>query len=93
MTVSLLDSKHDLILITPDIFPDQDEFELWAKIYLHHSAIIWLECHVGADRLQVRFRFKGESFNLNYDYYSDSIWISPEGTDAAQLLVQLKEII
>jgi hypothetical protein len=92
MTTLHFDEQHAIIWVKPDLFPYQEEFELWATVFLHHDALTWLEMHTGADRCQVRFRFQDESFNLNYDYYSDSIWITPEGIEAEALLLQLHKI-
>ncbi|CCQ11236.1 putative orphan protein [Pseudoalteromonas luteoviolacea B = ATCC 29581] len=83
----------DVILVTPSLFPEQEDVELWATVFLHHAQIKWIELHVGADRYQVRFKYQNEGFALNYDYYSQSIWITPEGLKSSQLLANLSKIL
>ena len=80
---------EDHILITPPELPHDDEFELWASIYLHNAAISNCEFEQGADRHLMRFKFENTSFNLNFEHYSQSIWIN---TDSTQDLVFLEAL-
>ncbi|BBN80586.1 hypothetical protein PA25_05710 [Pseudoalteromonas sp. A25] len=87
MSTVKLDLEHQVLIIDPTCFPEADEFELWAKIFLHFPEHIQiLEFSQGADRHQLRFNYAQQSFHLNFEHYSDSIWITPLGLDAhAQL--------
>ena len=76
----------DYILITPVELPHDDEFELWATIFLHNDLISALEFEQGADRHLMRFKFNDHSFNLNYEHYSQSIWINSDSTQDLELL-------
>ena len=76
----------DYILITPDAIPSDDEFALWARIYLHSDTISSLEFEQGADRHTMRFKFKKASFNLNYEHYSQSIWVNTDALNDRALL-------
>ncbi|MGB0859224.1 MAG: DUF3630 family protein [Pseudoalteromonas spongiae] len=87
MTSKALFSDH--ILITPVELPDDEEFELWASIYLHNDAISSLEFEQGADRHLMRFKFKNTSFNLNFEHYSQSIWINSDSQQDLELLPEL----
>ncbi|MBD1580722.1 DUF3630 family protein [Pseudoalteromonas sp. S16_S37] len=88
-----LDFEHQVLVITPNCLPDADEFELWAKIFLHFpEQIKILEYAQGADRHQLRFCYAEHNFNLNFEHYSESIWVSPEGHDAQAQLDNLKQL-
>lgn len=79
---------NDHILITPSELPNDEEFELWATIYLHNDAISDLVFEQGADRHLMRFKFKQTHFNLNFEHYSQSIWINCDSElDLAKLPV------
>ncbi|TMP31329.1 DUF3630 domain-containing protein [Pseudoalteromonas rubra] len=80
---------QNCIIVTPASLPDADEFELWGQIFLHLDGITLLEFHLGADRHQWRFSYAGHPYNLNFEHYSDSIWIMPEGLGATEHLPDL----
>ncbi|MFC3033507.1 DUF3630 family protein [Pseudoalteromonas fenneropenaei] len=92
MPICQLDAQHQILLLSPEIFPHSDEFALWARIFLHHPEIQIVEINLGADRHQARFHFAEEGFNLNFEHYSESLWISPEGQQAAAKLPDLQNI-
>ncbi|MEJ6475813.1 DUF3630 family protein [Pseudoalteromonas piscicida] len=93
MTTLTLDAPHEVIIIHSEITPQDDEFELWGQIFLHQDAIQLLEFSAGADRHQWRFSFEQCYFNLNFEHYSDSIWIAPDGVDALDLLPSLHKTL
>lgn len=93
MTKITLTENQDTLIITPDIIPFDDEFELWAGIFLHHDEITELHFEQGADRHMMRFHYKNNGFSLNFEHYSESIWITPEGIDATALLPQLSVLL
>lgn len=84
MTTLLFDPQHLIIEITPSAFPDADEFSLWASIFLHHRAILLKEFEQGADRHLQRFVFEHQPYELHFEHYSQAIWISPTGQEAAE---------
>ncbi|MBQ4837377.1 MULTISPECIES: DUF3630 family protein [Pseudoalteromonas] len=86
--IKLLSDKSTL-QVMPSVFPDSDEFQLWGSIFLSMDALTTLEFNEGADRHQWRFNYEHQSFCLNFEYYSESIWISPEGVEATQLIPNL----
>lgn len=47
----------------------------------------------GADLHMLRFTFQQQQFSLNYEAYSDSIWIAPEVPAAATALPALLSIV
>ncbi|CAH9049617.1 hypothetical protein PSECIP111951_00369 [Pseudoalteromonas holothuriae] len=88
-----LDSEHQVLIITPSCLPAADEFELWGEIFLHNSKHIqMLEFSQGVDRHQWRFSYTQHNFNLNFEHYSDSIWIAPEGADSLSNLINLAQL-
>lgn len=90
MTQITLNTEFNFIQIIPEFFPEADEFELWGHIFLSNDTITRLETSLGADRHQIRFGWQGQNFNLNFEHYSESLWISPEGVEADALLTKLQ---
>jgi hypothetical protein len=89
MTQIEYDHAHKYILITPVEPPHDEDFELWSTLFLHSDDVTLNEYSAGADRHQVRFTYNQQTFNLNYEHYSQSIWINGEGADAEHLLAAL----
>lgn len=89
MTEFRLDNQNNAIIITPIEMPNDDDFELWAHIFLHMPEITITEFAAGADRHQLRFNYAKHNFNLNFEHYSNSIWINGEGVEANHLLAAL----
>ncbi|GEK09799.1 DUF3630 family protein [Pseudoalteromonas sp. J010] len=89
MTTLTLDLQHEVIIIHPELLPQDDEFELWGQVFLHHDAVELIEFSTGADRHLWRFTFNDSYFNLNFEHYSNSVWIAPDGVDALDLLPSL----
>jgi hypothetical protein len=55
MTQLQLDNQHNAIIIIPSEMPNDDDFELWAQLFLHGPEIVIGEFAAGADRHQCRF--------------------------------------
>ncbi|CAM4423741.1 MULTISPECIES: DUF3630 family protein [Pseudoalteromonas] len=91
MTTLTLDNSHEVIIVSCEITPQDDEFELWGQIFLHQDEIQLIEFSAGADRHQWRFSYKSCNFNLNFEHYSESVWIAPDGVDALELLPFLRQ--
>ena len=89
MTQVEFDNQHNIIVILPTEMPHDEDFELWANLYLHDDKITLGEFSAGADRHQMRFTYQLHNFNLHFEHYSQSIWITAEGADAAHLLAAL----
>lgn len=93
MTQIQFDIDHQLLLILNDVPPQDDDFELWASIFLHHDAFSKCEFEQGADVHLMRFIYKNQRFNLNFEHYSESIWITADGIEAEALLHELYQYI
>jgi hypothetical protein len=89
MTQIEYDHAHKFILITPVEPPHDEDFELWSTLFLRSNDITINEYSAGADRHQVRFTYNHHTFNLNYEHYSQSVWINGEGAEAEHLLAAL----
>ncbi|MCF2856939.1 DUF3630 family protein [Pseudoalteromonas sp. SMS1] len=83
----------NVLVITPTLLPHSDDFKLWGEVFLAIESVKTIEFNQGADRHQWRFEFKRQTYNLNYEHYSESIWISPEGIDATALIAHLHKVI
>ncbi|GKW54015.1 DUF3630 family protein [Pseudoalteromonas sp. D15MCD-2] len=93
MTELTYDAEHEIILVTSSELPHDEDFELWATLFLHAPAITTADFDAGADRHQLRFHFTDHSFNLNFEHYSESIWINAEGIEASAALPQLHQYL
>lgn len=89
MTDFQLDNQHNAIIVTPSHMPNDDDFELWAHLFLHMPELKIAEFEAGADRHQLRFSYMQQNFNLNFEHYSNSVWINGEGAEAEHLLAAL----
>ncbi|KID54896.1 hypothetical protein JF50_23940 [Pseudoalteromonas luteoviolacea] len=89
MTKIISLDAQDTLQVIPDEFPDSDEFQLWGSVFLTVDKLDTLEFNEGADRHQWRFTYLQQPFSLNFEHYSESIWICPEGQEASQLLSSL----
>lgn len=89
MTQFRFDPDYQVIIISANPTPNDEDFQLWATLLLHAPAISCADFNAGADRHQMRFHFTDHSFNLNFEHYSESIWISAEGVEAAAHLSEL----
>lgn len=89
MTKFELDTEHALIYITPEVFPDADEFDFWASIFLHSDKVTLGEFEQGADRHMQRFRFADQPFELHFEHYGEQIWVAAVGVDATKKLTSL----
>ncbi|WP_372760990.1 DUF3630 family protein [Pseudoalteromonas sp.] len=89
--MSLIEYQHThrCIIITAQHPPHDEDFELWSQVFLHSDEISISEYHAGADRHQLRFSYQQQMFNLNFEHYSQSIWINGEGHAAEHLLAAL----
>ncbi len=85
-------SAQGVIIITPDVFPHDEEFDFWASLFLPSSCDIGT-FEQGADRHQLKVRFKGHDFQLNYEHYSQSIWFEGVDNDAKSRLAELAEAL
>ena len=93
MTQIEYNHAHKCIVISPVEAPHDEDFELWATLFLHAPAITTADFDAGADRHQLRFHFTDHSFNLNFEHYSESIWINAEGIEASAALPQLHQYL
>ncbi|MFY8273482.1 DUF3630 family protein [Pseudoalteromonas sp. SSDWG2] len=93
MTTLSLDRDHFIIIITPDVMPDADEFDFWSSIFLAKNDITLGDFEQGADRHMQRFYFQQQPFELHYEYYGDNIWIAPSGVESQQLLEKLSRYL
>jgi hypothetical protein len=78
--IELLSVEQNIynILLKFDIFIDQEELpEIANGLWQQFSALNKLEHNLGADRESYRFEWQGTQFDLNFESYSQSIWIEP----------------
>lgn len=93
MTKIQFDIENQLLLILNELPPQDDDFELWASTFLHHDTFSKCEFEQGADIHLMRFTFINQRFNLNFEHYSESIWITADGIEAEALLPELYQYL
>ncbi|MBQ4832823.1 DUF3630 family protein [Pseudoalteromonas sp. MMG010] len=89
MTELNYDHTHLCITINTEQPPHDEDFELWANLFLHNDEITINDFSKGADRHQLNFSYQQNNFTLNFEHYSESIWIDAQGIEAEHLLAAL----
>lgn len=89
-----LDQNNRIIEIDIQPLPYSEEFIEWGKSFLSNNQLqAPIDVSEGADRHMLVFTFNSVRFSLNYESYSESIWIAPEEAAAEPLLVQLQSYL
>lgn len=97
MTAKLIQQpSHQQMIIEFNLqpAPDWDDFIPWGKnliAKLQNSQFNQLD--TGADRHKLTFTFAQNRFSLNYETYSDSIWIEADEPNANDGIAQLQTAI
>jgi hypothetical protein len=68
-------NEDNIIKVNVEPQPDWDEFEQFIDLFLENEGVIWISQDLGMDRHQVRYRKGDKQFILQYEHYSNSIWI------------------
>ncbi len=91
MNMMQITNQGSHLLLTIEPFPEWEQFIDWGTAWLTDSPIEppW-DISEGADRHMVVFTFNRARFSLNYENYTQSIWITPEESAADDLLEQLQ---
>jgi hypothetical protein len=71
-------NDNDIIRVCVDPKPDWDEFEQFVDLFLKNEDVILIAQDLGMDRHQVRYRKEEKQFILQYEHYTDSIWIEQD---------------
>ena len=65
-----------MLEVTP--FPDWQAFPDFAEQFMAQEQADVVVKDYGMDRHQVRYRKKGKQYILQFEHYTDSIWIEPD---------------
>lgn len=86
---------EDTLIIETQEKPDWDNFVAWGQKLLHQQQIHCAsEYDSGADKHKLNFTFVQQRYSLNYENYSDSVWIDADEPRAiAQLDALLKTLM
>jgi len=71
-------NDNGIIRVCVDPKPDWDEFEQFVDLFLKNEDVILIAQDLGMDRHQVRYRKEEKQFILQYEHYTDSIWIEQD---------------
>jgi hypothetical protein len=86
--------QHNTINLRPTPYPDWDSFIIWGQNFLQNIQGTQNVTHnSGADLHMISFHFMSLRFSLNYESYSDSIWIESDESAAATLIHELSALI
>lgn len=69
--------------VTP--FPDWQEFGQFADFLIQNENMTLLEKDIGMDRYQFRVEWQGKRFLLQFEHYTDSIWLESENLVQCEL--------
>ncbi len=65
-----------LLEVTP--FPDWQAFPEFVEEFIAAENAEVVVQDYGMDRYQIRYRKKGKQYILQFEHYTDSIWIEPD---------------
>lgn len=68
----------NIIKINVSPFPDWQEFEAFAEMLMDNESMQLVDCDKGMDRFQYRLTWRNERYLLQYEHYTDSIWLERE---------------
>ncbi|RLV60598.1 DUF3630 family protein [Parashewanella curva] len=86
-----LDKPNLCLYFRSDI--EFDSFDVFATAFCSAIDSRVIQKHWGADRHQWQLDFEGCLFNLNYEFYSDSCWLSIEHTKDLDTLIYLQQLL
>tara|TARA_Y100000310_G_C19944571_1_gene474083 strand:- start:144 stop:389 length:246 start_codon:yes stop_codon:yes gene_type:complete len=69
---------NGVIYLQVSPFPDWSEFESFCQFFLSKEDAVLVEADYGMDRHQVRYRIGSNQFVLQFEHYTDSIWIEQD---------------
>ncbi|WP_246029016.1 DUF3630 family protein [Parashewanella tropica] len=72
---------------------DFEHFDSFATEFCNAIDSRVIQKHWGADRHQWQLDFEGCLLNLNYEFYSDSCWLSIELDKDLDTLIYLKQLL
>lgn len=85
---------ENTLIIDPQEKPDWDNFIAWGQKLLNHPTLhCTSEYDSGADKHKLNFTFVQQRYSLNYESYSDSVWIEAEEPAAVKQLEALLTIM
>ena len=58
--------------------PDWDEFEQFVEIFIENEGASIVAQDIGMDRHQVRYRRGDKQYILQFEHYTNSIWIDSD---------------
>lgn len=63
------------VIVSPA--PDWDDFKAFSEQFIEHQGATVISTDYGMDRHQVDYELEGKRFRLNYEHYTQSVWIEP----------------
>lgn len=82
--------NDQILIILPKTVPDWEEFISFGRSILQSANINEINTEeIGADRHRITFTFEQNRFSLNYENYSNSIWIESDEPSATEYLDKL----
>ena len=86
--------EQSSLTLYPNPTPQYDDFALWGqKLIAQCNDCQFNHLDTGADRHKLTFTFSQNRFSLNYETYSNSIWIETDEPNAIGTLEQLHTAI
>lgn len=67
--------QEDIILLTVSPMPDWQDFEQFVSFFLQQEGAVVVAQDYGVDRHQVRYRVGNRQYILQYEHYTESVWV------------------
>jgi len=58
--------------------PDWQDFQLFVEQFIAEQNVKMVELDTGMDRHQFRYRVNGHQYVMQFEHYTDSIWIEKD---------------
>lgn len=94
MKLMCITKAQDFLQLEVEPFPEWHEFSSWGTQLLSQAGLNSpLDINEGADRHMLIFTFNQVRFSLNYESYSESVWIASEELASDEHLDALKTLL
>lgn len=67
--------QDDVTLLHIQPMPDWQDFELFVQHFLQMEQGVLISQDQGMDRHQIRYRIGNQRFLLQFEHYTESVWI------------------
>jgi len=70
--------RGDITFVEVSPHPDWQEFKSFVEQFIAEQQVQLVELDTGMDRHQLRYRLNGHQYVMQFEHYTDSIWIEKD---------------